>query len=129
MVEFRAYRDMIDVTSMNRPDTTWKVVDAAGHEHRWYVDGKPADHYDPSASHELPTLVWVATGTGCYPDGGEYEVGHYECRECGDEIEHLRRTVDSFSQKIPGETHYEIDGEPVTHEEFEERLKVEMFES
>jgi hypothetical protein len=26
-----------EVTSLNRPDTAWRFVDAAGHEHRWYV--------------------------------------------------------------------------------------------
>jgi hypothetical protein len=35
---------MEDVTSLNRPDTSWLFVDAQGHEHQWYTaaDGKPA---------------------------------------------------------------------------------------
>ena len=28
--------DIIDVTSMSRVDTSWRFVDPAGHEHRWY---------------------------------------------------------------------------------------------
>ncbi len=129
MTEYTMRRDMIDVTSMNRPDTTWKVVDAAGHEHRWYVDGKSAGHYDPSAHHELPTLVWVTTGAGHYPDGSEYDVGHYECRECGEEVEHPRSTSDSFTQRIPfGVITCEIDGVPVTREQFEKSYAEEYGE-
>jgi len=34
---FESGVEMMDVTSMNRPDTAWHVVDAQGHEHQWYV--------------------------------------------------------------------------------------------
>ena len=124
MTEFAWRRDMIDVTSMWRTDTSWVFIDAAGHKHQYYTDGKPADHYDPSAQYELPTIVWVSEGPGYYPDGSEYDTGHYECCQCGEEVK-PQCTGDSFRQHIPGMTHYEIDGEPVTREEFERRYEEE----
>lgn len=118
---FEMRRDMIDVTSMHRPDTSWRFVDAIGHEHRWHVDGKPAVSYNPSARYDTPTLVWVKDGEEYWEDDDEpHAVGHLECRQCGERIE-PRYTADSTTQHIAGLAHYRINGESVSREEFELR--------
>jgi len=117
---FEAGADMIEVTSQHRPDTNWRVVDAQGHEHRWYVDGKPAVSYNPSAKHETPTLVDVHDGWGYWEDGERYAIHHYECRQCGEHIE-PRYTADTNRQYIPGLRWCRINGESVSKEEFERR--------
>ena len=38
--EFSYGCDPVEVTSLHRPDTGWRVVDAKGHEHRWYDSGR-----------------------------------------------------------------------------------------
>lgn len=80
---FESGCEPIDVTSLRRPDTGWRHIDAHGHEHRWYTDGVPADTYSPTKSYDVPTLTWVVDGTEYYEDGEPYEYGHHECRECG----------------------------------------------
>jgi hypothetical protein len=118
---FEAGQDPIDVTSMHRPDTGWVMVDAHGHEHRWHVDGRPAVSYSPSATYDVPTLVYVKDGEETDEDGETYEVGHLECRACG---EHVRPgyTADTIRQYIPGLRWYRINGQSVSPEEFERRL-------
>jgi len=107
---FEASCDLVDVTSLHRPDTGWRVIDAQGHEHRWYVDGQPATSYSPSATHELPTLIWVKDGEE-YWDGADepHDVGHLECTQCGEHIE-PRYTPDNCTQHIPGLRRYSIHG-------------------
>lgn len=112
--------DLVDITSLSRPDTSWRFTDAAGHEHRWYAKGKPAESYDPGARHELPTLQWVVTGIGYYEDGDEYEIGEYRCVQCSEVIQ-PRKTADTCRQMIPGLKHYRINGEHVTEQEFQAR--------
>ena len=123
--EFVTICDPIDVTSMDRTNTAWRFTDKAGHEHCWYDGDEPAGFYSPMRKYHLPTLRWVVDGIGYYPDGSEYEQGHYECRECGD---HARpgRTSDSHRQHIPGPIRYEIDGQEVSREEHGRRLAIEM---
>jgi hypothetical protein len=118
---FESGCDMLDVTSVHRPDTNWRKVDARGHEHQWFVGGKPAASYNPSTKHELPTLVWVHDDWGYYEDGERYEIGHYECRECGEHVEPAY-TADQWQQHIPGLRWFRINGEPVSKEEFERRV-------
>ena len=121
MTEFSITAEPIEVTSLHRTDTAWCYVDKAGHEHRYYDGDEPAGSYSPMKQYHLPTLRWVVDGMAAYPDGEEYEEGHYECRECG---EHARpgTTADSYRQYIPGLAQYEIDGELVSKDEFERRL-------
>jgi hypothetical protein len=111
-------RDLIDVTSNHRPDTSWRFTDAKGHEHRWYVGWTPAESYSPMVHYEVPTVVWVSDGTRYDEDGEPYEVGHVECRECG---EHVKpgHTADAYEQKVAGLLRCYVDDRPVTREEFE----------
>lgn len=43
------FRDLIDVTSNNRPDTNWTFTDSHGHVHCWHdsLDGEIASGYKP----------------------------------------------------------------------------------
>jgi hypothetical protein len=113
--------DLMEATSSYRPDTGWRVVDAQGHEHRWYVDGAPAVSYHPSAKHETPTLVWIFERWGYYEDGERYAIGHHECHACGEPIE-PRFTADTTRQYVPGLRWFRINGESVSPEEFERRV-------
>lgn len=114
--------EMVDVTSMHRPDTSWLITDTHGHPHRWYVDGQPADGYRPDAKYETPTLVWIKDGEEYWEDSDEpHEVGHLECRECGEHIE-PHYTADSCTAYVPGLRWYRIDGQHVSKEEFERRV-------
>lgn len=114
--------DLLDVTSLHRPDTSWRFTDAHGHEHRWHVDGQPAESYRPEAKHETPTLRWVFDEWEYWDDGERYQIGHHECRQCGEHIE-PRYTADTSTQYIPGMRHYRINGEPVSKDEFERRVE------
>lgn len=118
---FESGAEMVDVTSMSRPDTSWRFTDAAGHEHRWYADGQPADTYSPSKSYDLPTLIWVVDGTRYYDDGEPYEVGHYECTRCAEHVSPQRKSDDT-TQYIAGLRWFRINGEPVSEDEFKRRL-------
>lgn len=111
----------VDVTSSRRPDTGWTVVDANGHEHRWYVDGKPAMEYDPTKQHETPTLIWVKDYEEL-ADGEDDPVamGHLECRQCGEHIT-PQYTADTHRRYIPGSRWFRINGEYVSPEEYERR--------
>jgi hypothetical protein len=114
--------DLIDVTSLHRPDPRWRLVDAHGHEHRWYVDGKLAVSYRPEAHYETPTLVWIKDGEEYWEDDDEpHPVGHLECRECGERIE-PGYTADDTTQQIPGLRWCRINGQLVSREEFDRRL-------
>ncbi len=120
---FEAGCDMIDVTSNNRPDTSWRHVDPSGHEHRWFANGVPAESYNQAAAHDVPSLVWVKTDVGYYEDGSEYEIGHNECRECGAHVE-PRYTADMWQQMMPGRHWFKINGQSVTQEDFAARVDV-----
>jgi hypothetical protein len=51
-------RDSIDVTSNHRPDISWKFVDSAGHEHRWFVSkNRVAVAYHPQAKYRVPSVL------------------------------------------------------------------------
>lgn len=90
--------DMIEVTSLNRPDTSWRFTDAAGHEHRWFRDGKPAESYHPEGRYTVPTLKYIED----YPGDDEYPAsGHSECIECGEHVTPGRR-ADTERQFIRG---------------------------
>jgi hypothetical protein len=112
--------EQLDATSAHRADTAWVYRDAHGHEHRWHVDGKPADAYDPRARYDVPTLVWVKDGERIDEDGEPYEVGHLECRECCASVS-PGYTADAYTVYVPGLRWFQINGEPVTGEEFARR--------
>lgn len=115
--------EMLDVSSMHRPDTAWKHVDAQGHEHRWYVDAVPATSYNPMDHYETPTLVWVKDGEEYWEDDDEpHEVGHYECAQCGERITPAY-TADTWAQYMPGLRWHRINGTPVSPDEFTRRLE------
>jgi len=119
---FESGCDQFDVTSLHRPDTRWRFVDAAGHTHRWYMQGQPAESYRPDAKYETPTLTWVHDGWGYYEDGERYAIGHHECSECRERIEpHF--CADDFRQYLPGPRWFCINGEPVSPEEFQRRFE------
>lgn len=119
---FECGADPIEVSGLHRPDISWHVVDKKGHRHRWYVGGKIARHYDPLAHYKTPTLKWKRTGTGYYDDGEPYELGHHECRKCGQQVE-PGYTADVTAQYIAGLKWFKIDGVEVTQAEFQKRYK------
>jgi hypothetical protein len=118
--QFRTYCDQFEVTSMHRPNTSWRFTDAHGHEHRWHVTGDehPATRYLPTETYDVPTLEWVKTGEEWIEDAEEpFEVGSYFCKVCGEEVD-KGFTADDTRQFIPGMRHYTIDGESVSAEVF-----------
>jgi hypothetical protein len=118
-------RDLIDVTSMHRPDTSWLMTDAHGHEHRWYSGGKPAGNYRPDEKYETPTLVWVKDGEEYWEDDDEpHDVGHLECGLCGEHVAPRYRS-DSCRQCIAGRPWFRVDGRYVSEEEFQ-KAKAEL---
>lgn len=68
-----------DVTSLNRPDPSWRYTDQQGHLHQWYVDGQPAITYTPTKRYDVPTLTQIVDAPG---DDDHPAVVHYECTEC-----------------------------------------------
>lgn len=119
---FESYCDLVEVTSSHRPDTSWRFVDASGHEHRWFADGKPAEQYRPIAKHDVPSTVSVFDGWGYWEDGERYAITHLECSQCGARVEPGYRPDDT-TQYIQGLRHFTVNGERVTREQFEARAK------
>lgn len=124
---FEQHCDLIDVTSMHRPDTSWIHIDAHGHTHQWHQmdsgggDLGPASTYSAARHYFTPTLIWVKDGESWYEDSDEpHDVGHIECKECGEHVT-PGYTADSCTQKIPGIRSFRINGESVTVEEFKVR--------
>jgi hypothetical protein len=116
---FAVFTDRIDATSQSRPDETWRVVDAAGHEHRWHVNGEPMASYSTMARYELPTLELVRTGSW-FGDGEEHPIYEWKCRACG-EVVRPGTCADTFQVWVPGVTHFRINGQTVSREEFVRR--------
>ncbi len=114
--------DLVDVTSASRPDTAWHFVDGQGHEHRWYVNGQPAASYNPNATYKTPTLIWIKDGEAYFEDGEPYDIGHYECRQCGEHVDSPRCTADTYTRHIGGLRWFRINDQPVSKEEHERRL-------
>ena len=76
---FEMSRELIDVTCLSRPDTSWRFMDSHGHEHRWYVGQEPAREYRPQESYTTPSLIYVVDDRWIDEDGEEQVVGHHEC--------------------------------------------------
>jgi hypothetical protein len=119
---FEITREMIDVTSLSRPDTSWRFVDAAGHVHQWFVGDRPAERYDPSASYVLPTLHAVETGRWFDEEGEEHVDEEYRCVQC-EAVVVPRTRADDTQMFIPGMARCFIDGVRVTKEEFDAAVK------
>lgn len=119
---FEMEQEVIDVTSSHRPDTSWRFVDAAGHEHRWFADDQPAESYRSGAKYDVPTLVWVKDGVRYDEDGEPYDVGHNECLQCGEHVD-PRYTADTTRRKMAGLASYWINGTEVPQEDFERRFE------
>lgn len=120
-MEFRTEVDAIDVTSnVPEADPKWRFVDSHGHEHRWENYEIKGGLWVEGA--ELPTLRWVTDETWVDEDNYEREEGHYECRECGDEVKPGRRMPPAIRRTIPGMRHLYIDGEEVSEETFKAKL-------
>ena len=97
------HTDMVEVTSLEEPDMTWRYTDRNGHVHKWEF------------SHDIPTirLVVDAEETDEYP-----ALVHYECCKCQEYITPGMRSV-STKRYIPGTAYYTIDGEAALKEEFD----------
>jgi hypothetical protein len=110
--------DKIDVTSrLPYPDERWTYTDRAGHEHR-YDKQAPGDYY--------PTLSWVIDETYYCPDcHDEHTEGHWECPQCGERITPGSAGPDRFRRYIPGLTHYYLNDEEITKDEYQ-RLAAEF---
>jgi len=111
--------DLVEVTSLCRPDVGHSMTDPSGHTHRWCTpDGTPASSYTPSVTYTMPSLVWVKDGEAWYEDEDEsHDVGHHECGICGAHVE-PKYVADTDSQYVSGISHYRIDGMEVTLEEY-----------
>jgi hypothetical protein len=107
-----AHCEPIEVTSLGpREDPAWTFTDANGHAHA------TADGY--------PSLVWIVDEEDyvVFEDGYPEEYpgsGHYECRECGEHIQPGMRGPSPYREFIPGPCYYELDGEPITEEQYRE---------
>jgi len=115
-------RELLDVSSMHRPDLNWKYADPAGHGHFWFCDGDAANEpYNPSKTYTLPTLEQVRDGSWFDEDGEEHPLWHWECTRCAAHIEPGYK-ADDTRQFIAGLATYRIDGEVVSKDEFMKRL-------
>ena len=121
-VVFESGSDLIDVTSLHRPDVEWSYIDRQQHRHVWYVLGQPALAYKPDETYSVPSLAWIDDGVRYDEDGKPYYVGHNECRVCGEHIE-PGYTADATTVYAPGLMWYRIDGVDVSREEWEAALK------
>jgi hypothetical protein len=120
---FESHCDLIDVTSLHRPDPSWRFVDADGHQHVWFKDGRPATSYHPAGTYDVPTIEFVFEEWGYFEDGERYAIGHQECRQCRARVPEPGFTAEAYTQYLPGLRHYTINGEPVSKDEFEARAK------
>ena len=100
-----------DVTCMEEPDPGWSYTDHAGHLFRWepYTDGFG------NPWHRVPnTLKYVVDS----PAVGDYpEIGHRECRLCGETVEMGWRFNQYRQYAITGYCYY-VNSELVSEDEF-----------
>lgn len=119
---FEVDRCMVEATSNHRPDTSWVFIDAAGHEHRWFLNGQPATTYSPLEHYDTPSLITIKDGVGYWDDGEPYDIVHRECRKCGEIIEPAY-TADTSRVMVPGIARYYINGESVSESAFKQRVE------
>lgn len=111
---FRVETEEVDVTTGPLPerDPEWIYTDHQGHVHA-LVDG------------EYPTLRWVDDEPyWCEEHQEEHETGHYECVQCGEQIEPGTRLRGGGIRKfVPGLKSYFVDDELVDEETYKRELK------
>lgn len=122
---FESGCEMLEASRLHRPDTDWRVTDAHGHEHRWYANGRPADRYVATDQYDTRTLQWIKDGVRFDEDGEPHDVGHLECRACGEHIE-PGYTSDTTVQYVPGVRWFRINGASVSQEDFFSRLPADF---
>lgn len=127
--EFSQHCEMIEATSLNRPDPAWRYTDPAGHVHQWFRDGAPAISYSPGSRYELPTLDLVEDPPIYVDDGDgfvdELSQSHYECSQCRAEVVPGTK-ADDCKQWIAGLQYFAIDGRTVSRQEFEREAAREL---
>lgn len=119
--EFRVERELIEVSSMSRPDEHWFFTDPAGHIHQWWERKpfRPMSRYSPEKSYFVPSITWVedSPATDDYP-----AIGHHECSKCRARV-HPGTRADDCMQYLPGMTRCYIDDREVTKDVFEAEYK------
>lgn len=113
--QIEVHREIIDVTRLSRPDTTWAHVDQAGHQHHW----EPQGPYCPETPYSVPTLEWVVDTPGT---DEEPELGHYQCRVCHAPVT-PGRTADNTRRFIKGPSSFIVDGHPTSREDLVQLLE------
>ncbi len=114
---FEISREMLDVTSLHRPNLAWSHTDPAGHTYRWLVQKeknvwvKPGFYYDAMKKYRIFGLLEVVTEHG---DGEEaWTTSTFFCRRCGAQIR-PGFTADDTQQFIPGLARRRINGVSVS---------------
>lgn len=109
MAKLEMWREIIDVTTIQEPDRSWRLTDSHGHVHRWVGCGDKA---------EVTTCNAKTIIDGWYEPDSPISHIEYRCRECGDEVKPGWRATE-FRRWIPGLPHFLIDGVEVTKSEYE----------
>ena len=107
-ITFRIEQGTIDVTQLREPDPEWCYQDKKGHIHVWrLVDGEPQ---------VVASLVYIvdSPGTDEYP-----EIGHTECRRCGEHVDAGYRPV-PYRVTAAGLRTFYINDEEVSEEKYAE---------
>ena len=91
---FESGCELMDVTSLHRPDPGWLAIDSHSHRHRWHADGAIATSYSPSKKYETPSLIWIQDGVEYFDDGVSLPYGHHdEHRRQGVSCHSVRRMI------------------------------------
>lgn len=112
--------ELIDITSLSRPDPSWKFIDPAGHLHRWHDAQGPLKDYHGQACH-VPSAVRVRTPEEDYAEedyGDIIETSRLDCKLCGHQDISPGTCADTTRVYMPGLRHLFIDGVEVSREEF-----------
>lgn len=125
----RVEQDLVDVTSLSRPDPGWGFIDAAGHAHQWYIGDAPAPiGYNPERRYCLPTTELVQVGTVVYEgDDEETPVYEHRCVLCGAPVE-PGTASDETRQYIRGPRRAYINDRPATQQEIDALLRANGFD-
>lgn len=122
--EFHVHCELIDVTSLHRPDTSWHLTDRAGHDHRWYIGDAPARDYSAGHHYHLPTLHRLFDHWEYDRDGERFAIYRWECPSCGETIE-PGFTSDTTIQYVSGLRSFAIDGVAVDEPTFRREWEIE----
>jgi len=122
---FESFHDLIEATSMHRPNPDWVYVDPQGHEHRWTLtkDGVVIQGYHPSAQADVLSCGWQSVDY--YTEEGEkIDIGYHICAQCGVRI-NPGYMADETHQYVRGLRHFRIDGKDVSPDVFKAELRKE----